>query len=163
MFSRRFISAASLLSGSESRALTASMRSLYAINGRALRPISCVLSRQMSKQEASSGLRENATRTTKPLIPSEVHIETKQRTNRRRSSTFSKVLVLVLSLLELLPALIPLCFYLLCLKLQREQEYDLDTLLALGEALDTINQLNGNRRDKAVAAAAVEDTDSEIE
>ena len=54
MLSRSFISAVSLLRASESRVLVAPLRSLHAMNGRAIRSASFVLSRNMSKQEGSS-------------------------------------------------------------------------------------------------------------
>ena len=54
MLSRGFSSVVSLLRASESRVFTAPMRGLHTVNGRALRPVSFVLSRRMSNQEASS-------------------------------------------------------------------------------------------------------------
>ena len=65
MLSRSFSSAVSLLRASESKVLTAPMRSLYTMNhGRALRPVACVVSRRMSNQEASSTEGKNVTNAT---------------------------------------------------------------------------------------------------
>ena len=52
MLSRGFVSAVSLLRASESRVFTVSMkRSLYTMNGRAVRLVSFVLCRHMSNNE----------------------------------------------------------------------------------------------------------------
>lgn len=54
MLSRGCSSVVSLLRASESRVFTAPTSGLHMMNGRALRPVSFVLSRGMSNQEASS-------------------------------------------------------------------------------------------------------------
>lgn len=111
MLSRGSSLIASLLRASESRVFTVPTRGLHTVNGRALRPVSFVLSRGMSNQEASSttggGLPTLhrvsaldrftliATRTMAPPIPADVQTATMERANSRRRIGVNGIMILL--------------------------------------------------------------------